>query len=165
MAFLSKEELKRAVDLCHIKKHRIYIVVESKLKTWAILCASCGSENECKWRLHASFLKKKNFWIVSRYDGPHTCLYEGLSRDHKHIGLKLIATVVRHIMEKDFSVNIEAIIASVKEQFGYTISHKKIWYGKQKTLVDIYGEWNISYMKLPYYMAALQNANCGTIVY
>ena len=31
-------------------------------------------------------------------------------------------------------------------------------------MVDIYGEWEPSYAKLPYYMAALQYANPGTVV-
>ena len=67
-------------------------------------------------------------------------------------------------MEKDPSINIKAIIASIKEQFGCTISYKKAWYEKLKALVDIYREWDISYMKLPYFMAVLPNANHGTIV-
>ena len=55
-------------------------------------------------------------------------------------------------------------MTTVNDQFQYTVSYRKAWCGKHKALVDIYGEWEPSYAKLPYYMAALQHTKSDTIV-
>ena len=109
-------------------------------------------------------LKKYRYFQIIKYKGPHTCLFTELHRDHKYISGRMIGTLVQHIIEKDLGVRVEAIVATVNDQFQYTVSYKKVWCEKQNVLVDIYGEWELSYAKLYYYMAALQHANLDIVV-
>ena len=164
LMFESKDYVRRAIDLYHIMKHRTYNVVQSHLKLWSIRCASLDNVQNYKWRLRAALLKKHGYFQITKYEGPHTCLFTGLSRDYKHVSGRMINTLVRHIIEKDLGVKVEAIVSAVNNQFQYTVSYRKAWCEKQKALVDIYGEWEPSYAKLPYYMTALQYANPGTVV-
>ena len=76
----------------------------------------------------------------------------------------MIGTLVRHIIEKNLDVKVKAIMATINKQFQYAVSYRKALYRKQKALIDIYGEWKLSYANLLYYMVTLQNANLGTIV-
>ena len=138
--FESKDYVRRAVDLYHIMKHRTYNVVQSHSKFWSVRCASSDNVQHCKWRLRAALLKKYGYFQITKYEGPHTCLFTGLSRDHKHVSGRMISTLVRHIVEKDPDVKVEAIVAAVNDQFQYTVSYRKAWCGKHKALVDIYGE-------------------------
>lgn len=149
LLFTSKDELKRACEIYHIKKHCIYNVVESKKSFWSIKCASLSNAQSCQWRLRATKLKKHGFFEITRYKGPHSCLFSNLTRDHKHISSRVISYAIRHIVEKDPSINIEAIIANVAEQFHYRVSYSKAWHGKQKALIDIFGEWKPSFTCLP----------------
>ena len=162
--FENKDYVRRSVDLYHIMKHQTYNVVQSHSKLWSIRCASSDNAQNYKSRLRATLLKNYGYFQITKYEGPHTCLFTGLSRDHKHVGGKMISTLVRHIVEKDPGVKVEAIVTAVNDQFQYTVSYRKAWCGKHKALVDIYGEWEPSYAKLPYYMAAFQYANPGTVV-
>ena len=164
LMFESKDYVRRAVDLYHIMKHRTYNVVQSHSKLWSVRCASSDNAQNCKWRLRTVLLKKYGYFQITKYKGPHTCLFTRLNRNHKHVSGRMIGTLVRHIVKKDPGVKVEAIVATVNDQFQYTVSYRKVWSGKQKILVDIYGEWEPSYAKLPYYMAALQHANPGTVV-
>ena len=145
LMFQSKDELKRAVDLYHIRKHQTYNVIQSHSKLWSIRCASSHTKQECKWRLHAVILKKYGYFQITRYESYHTCLFTGLSWDHKHISGRMIGTLVRHIIEKDPDVRVAAIVATVNDQFQYIVSYRKAWCEKQKVLIDIYGEWESSY--------------------
>ena len=113
----SKDYVRRTVDLYHIMKHRTYNVVQSHSKLWSVRCASSDNTQNYKWRLRAALLKKYGYFQITKYEDPHTCLFMGLSRDHKHVSGKMISTLVRHIVEKDPDVKVEAIVATVNDQF------------------------------------------------
>ena len=85
-------------------------------------------------------LKKYGYFQITKYEDPHTCLFTGLSQVHKYVSGRMIGTLVRYIIEKDPDVKVEAIMATVNDQFQYTVSYRKAWCRKQKALVDIYGE-------------------------
>ena len=70
-------------------------------------------------------LKKYEYFQITKYEGPHTCLFTGLSRDHKHVSGRMIGILVQHIVEKDPGVKVEAIVAAVNDQFQYTVSYRK----------------------------------------
>ena len=67
-------------------------------------------------------------------------MFKRLSRDHKFVSGRIIGILLRYVIEKDPDIKVEAIVATVNKQFQYTVSYEKVWYKKQKALIDIYGE-------------------------
>ena len=117
LMFESKDYVRRVVDLYYIMKHRTYNVVQSYSKLWSVRCASSNNVQNYKWRLHAVLLKKYGYFQIIKYEDPHTCLFTGLNRDHKYVSRRMIGTLVRYIVEKDPDVKVEAIMATVNDQF------------------------------------------------
>ncbi|CAH9112394.1 unnamed protein product [Cuscuta epithymum] len=106
-------------------------------------------------------------FIVVRYPGPHsdTCVGNNDRDDHVAITSDFIARDVIDLIRTDPSLKVHTIIELLKEKYGYTVSYKCTWLGKQKAIDEIFGGWEKSYSELPYFMAALQHSNLKAIVH
>ncbi|XP_016169146.1 uncharacterized protein LOC107611766 [Arachis ipaensis] len=60
-----------------------------------------------------------------------------------------IADVISPLVEADPSIKIKSIIAEVQSRFNYTVSYRKAWLAKQKSVAKIIGDWKVSYQTLP----------------
>ncbi|XP_022734079.1 uncharacterized protein LOC111287669 [Durio zibethinus] len=143
LIFQDKAELKRAVQLFSIKRHKKYEVVEIK-KIWSLGCKR-HRESGCKWRLRAYQCKSHELFEITQYDAPHIYVYPRLSHDHPQLDSNLLAHEIESQVKVEPSITIVALNAKVKDKFSYDVSYKKMWHAKQKVITNVFDDWDISY--------------------
>ncbi|XP_016690573.1 uncharacterized protein [Gossypium hirsutum] len=59
---------------------------------------------------------------------------------------------------------VSDLIVEIRTRYGYCVSYRKAWNGKQKAIAELYGDWDKSYNDLPNLLAAMQQYVPGTVV-
>ncbi|GFZ05385.1 hypothetical protein Acr_17g0009570 [Actinidia rufa] len=59
---------------------------------------------------------------------------------------------------------IASIVENIKNHSGFAVSYKKAWLGRTKAIAMVFGDWDLSYEKLPKFMRTLELRNPGTAV-
>lgn len=162
MMFESKIELKNVVKRYSILHHQNFEVVETNKRIWSIRCLK-HSEG-CKWRLRAICSKKHGRFEITKYDGPHSCVYARLSQDHSQLDSNLIASEVRSVIKENPSVNIKTLQNIILQKYSYFVHYWKVWDGKRKAIINVFGDWDESYNLLPKFLNILELTNPGTQV-
>ena len=109
-------------------------------------------------------VKDTYFFAINKYKGPHTCVNPCLNRDHQQLDSNLIVDHIKAMIKAQFTLPVAAIQATIMEKFGYEISYKKALVGKHKALAILFGDFHKSYVELPRFFMALEQANPGCVV-
>ncbi|RYQ87253.1 uncharacterized protein LOC107614662 [Arachis ipaensis] len=72
-----------------------------------------------------------------------------ISQNHSKLDSNTIAEAMKPLVESDPSIKIKFIIAEVQTRFNYTISYRKAWLVKQKSIAKVFDGWKESYEVLP----------------
>ena len=57
---------------------------------------------------------------ITKYTGPHTCVYPKLSQDHSQLDFTFIAREVQNVVQSDHTISIVAH-QIVKDKVGYNV--------------------------------------------
>ncbi|RYQ94230.1 hypothetical protein Ahy_B08g089108 [Arachis hypogaea] len=90
-----------------------------------------------------------DYTVYERYNDKHTCTMGTILQDDAKLESDTIADVISPLVEADPSIKIKSIIAEVQSRFNYTVSYRKAWLAKQKSVAKIIGDWKVSYQTLP----------------
>ncbi|RYR66691.1 hypothetical protein Ahy_A03g012753 [Arachis hypogaea] len=130
----------RVLDLegnCHygmkdytIRRGADYRVYESEPLKFYVKCTEYMSG--CDWLIRVSMVRRKYCWVITRYNGSHTCTRVTISQDHSKLDSNTIAEAINPLVKADPSIKVKSIIAEVQLKFNYTISYCKVWLAKQK---------------------------------
>lgn len=60
-----------------IKKYHTYKVEKMAAKYVEVKCAKF--ENGCNWNVNVYLKKNYNMWMITKYDGDHTCVSSPIS--------------------------------------------------------------------------------------
>ncbi|TYK18257.1 uncharacterized protein E5676_scaffold411G001980 [Cucumis melo var. makuwa] len=71
---------------------------------------------------------------------------------------------IQNIVRADPSVTVSVLMEMIKQQYGYMVKYRRVWQAKRKALVVVFGDWDKSYNKLPYWLSAVVHYNPGTRV-
>ncbi|GFZ08616.1 hypothetical protein Acr_20g0004240 [Actinidia rufa] len=93
--------------------------------------------HDCPWKLRACLKKQHGFFEIKQYPGPHTCLHGMESLDHRNINSTFIAHLIKTQVAEDPGWKIASIVENVKNHSGFTISYKKAWLGRTKTIAMV----------------------------
>uniref|UniRef100_A0A2N9EMX7 Transposase MuDR plant domain-containing protein n=1 Tax=Fagus sylvatica TaxID=28930 RepID=A0A2N9EMX7_FAGSY len=110
MLFNNKDELQFAVRAYSIDKNQSYKVSESSMVKWATYCS------KCEWYLRACNYKKKEYWEIAIYNGPHTCTSRTVTNDGKMMNSKFIERQIHHLVKIDPAAKLKLLIGEVKER-------------------------------------------------
>ncbi|XP_057733914.1 uncharacterized protein LOC130949110 [Arachis stenosperma] len=77
---------------------------------------------------------------------------------------KKVADAIRPLVETDPSIKVKSIIAEVQSRFNYTISYRKAWLAKQKSIANVFGGWEDSYQALPWWLSVMVQKMPGSVV-
>ena len=160
LRFIDKAELQTAVKQYSVERHHEFKVIESNPNLWHVKCKS--KDSGCQWMLRG--IKRHNFFEISRYTGPHTCLSAMMSQDHSGLDSTLIANEIRDLVKEIPTIAIAGLGAVIKNKYNYTPSYRKLWDAKQKAIAMLFGDWDMSYQLLPKWLHAVQTFNPGTWV-
>ena len=162
LRFESKEDLQYAVKRYAICRNQHLVVCESEPQLWAVRCKKW--QEGCNWRLRACRRKSHGMFEITKYAGPHTCVYPKLSQDHSQLDSTLIAREIQNVVQRDHTTSIATLHQIVKDKFGYDVHYRRIWEAKRKAMLRVFGDWDESYQALPKWMNILQLTNPGTKV-
>ncbi|RVW25044.1 hypothetical protein CK203_114054 [Vitis vinifera] len=160
LRFESKEDLQYAVKRYAICRNQHLVVCESEPQLWAVRCKKW--QEGCNWRLRACRRKSHGMFEITKYAGPHTCVYPKLSQDHSQLDSTLIAREIQNVVQRDHTTSIATLHQIVKDKFGYDVHYRRIWEAKRKTMLRVFGDWDESYQALSKWMNILQLTNPGT---
>ncbi|RYR11136.1 hypothetical protein Ahy_B05g079621 [Arachis hypogaea] len=134
MEFGSRESMISAIKSYTISRGVDYTVYESKPQTFYAKCKGYGA---------------------GRYNGKHTCTMGTISQDHAKLDSDTITDAIRPLVKTNPSIKVKSVIAEVQDRFNYTVSYRKAWLAKQKTIVKVFGDWKVSYQTLPVWLKAM----------
>ncbi|KAJ9672503.1 hypothetical protein PVL29_025922 [Vitis rotundifolia] len=160
LRFESKEDLQYAVKRYAICRNQHLVVCESEPQLWAVRCKKW--QEGCNWRLRACRRKSHGMFEITKYAGPHTCVYPKLSQDHSQLDSTLIAREIQNVVQRDHTTSIATLHQIVRDKFGYDVHYKRIWEAKRKAMLRVFGDWDESYQALPKWLNILQLTNPGT---
>ncbi|XP_061341101.1 uncharacterized protein LOC133287485 [Gastrolobium bilobum] len=90
--FRSKSEMQHAVKLYCMKAHRTAVVAKSDDRRFVMKCRH--HNDGCPWYVRALLPKNGNTWVVSKWVKEHTCLNQGLTRDHRQLDSDVICATI-----------------------------------------------------------------------
>ncbi|CAH9112065.1 unnamed protein product [Cuscuta epithymum] len=163
--FDKKEQVINMVSLYSIKRNQFYRVLESDKHKWVAECKR-KKDHDCTWRIrgtkkHASL----DMFTDVCYPRRHSVTYVGNNDNDDHVAITsdFIIRDVIDLIRTDPSLKVQTIIELLKEKYGYRVSCRRTWLGKQRVINEIFGGWEKSYSELSYFMAALQHFNMGKL--
>ena len=163
MQFEDKNAVKNVVKQYAMRCSREYEVKESNAHNWLVVCRNADSG--CGWRVRATQRKRLgDGWEITRYGGPHSCLSRAISLDHRQLDSSFICSCIIDQVKNDPSKSISSIITEIHSWMHFKPSYKKAWEAKQKAIAQIWGDWDESYRRLPYLLAAIKHFNPGSVV-
>ncbi|RYQ80103.1 hypothetical protein Ahy_Scaffold1g106732 isoform J [Arachis hypogaea] len=157
MEYRSRKSVVAAIRSFTISRGVDYDVFESEPQTFYAKCKMYG--RGCDWLIRASLIRRKGCWEIRRYNGRHTCTIGTISQDHSKLDSDTVAEAIRPLVESDPSIKVKSIIAEVQSRFNYTISYRKAWLAKQKSVALVFGDWEESYQALPWWLSVAQDGN------
>ncbi|XP_057745636.1 uncharacterized protein LOC130963549 [Arachis stenosperma] len=162
MEYSSRKTVVAAIRSYTIARGVDYDVYESEPHTFYAKCKMYA--RGCDWLIRASLIRKKGCWEIRRYNGRHTCSMGVISQDHSKLDSDTVAEAIRPLVETDPSIKVKSIIAEVQSRFNYTISYRKAWLAKQKSIAKVFGDWEESYQALPWWLSVMVQKMPGSVV-
>ncbi|XP_015961255.1 uncharacterized protein LOC107485255 [Arachis duranensis] len=153
MEYSSRKSVVAAIRRYTIVRGVDYDVYESEPQTFYAKCKMYG--RGCDWLIRASLIRKKDCWEIRRYNGRHTCTMGAISQDHSKLDSDTVANSIMPLVETDPSIKVKSIIAEVQSRFNYTISYRKAWLAKQKSIAKVFGGWDDLYQALPWWLSVM----------
>ncbi|XP_025673420.1 uncharacterized protein [Arachis hypogaea] len=136
MEFSSREAIIKAMNEYTLRRSVDYRVYESEPLTFYAKCTQYGSG--CDWLIRVSMINRKYCWVIRRYNDSHTCTRTTISQDHSKLDSNTIAKAIKPLIKVDPSLKVKSVIAEVQSKFNYTISYRKAWLAKQKSVEKIF---------------------------
>ncbi|GMP55895.1 hypothetical protein CsSME_00020566 [Camellia sinensis var. sinensis] len=192
MVFVDKKQLLHAVKLYHATNNREYKVVTSKRDLWVSACKHDCSWwlHASLSRKHGLFeikqyrgphhclyprMNRDHTNISSSYIASHILGQVAVSIKNKCLHIytylfvysvhtQIIQLIFDCRMQNEPDMPIKNVIEDIKKTMNYSISYKKAWHARAKTIKMVFSDWDESYRQLPKFMHALQTSNLGTIV-
>ncbi|XP_016167818.1 uncharacterized protein LOC107610261 [Arachis ipaensis] len=163
MEFSSREAIIKAMNEYTLRRSVDYRVYESEPLTFYAKCTQYGSG--CDWLIRVSMINRKYCWVIRRYNDSHTCTRTTISQDHSKLDSNTIAKAIKPLIKVDPSLKVKSVIAEVQSKFNYTISYRKAWLAKQKSVEKIFEGWEASYEALPIWFEAMCHKEPSAVVH
>ncbi|KAH1215601.1 hypothetical protein GmHk_13G036700 [Glycine max] len=139
----SKQAAVNVIKQFHFMHSFNFDVVENKSDKYVVMCNQYG--NGCYWRARVSFSKIRKRLELKKLNCIYTCTNSTISQDHVRLDSSVIAHNIVHLVKTNPSIKIKTLIVDMHQRFGYTVSYKKAWTTKQKSLEMTFGSWEQSY--------------------
>ncbi|XP_058756461.1 uncharacterized protein LOC131629695 [Vicia villosa] len=157
--FRSKEACIMAIKRFHMANNVDFKIDRANVERYKIKCRN----TDCGFRLHASYRKRSDSWVIRYISQDHTCVNTNVSQDHRKLSYDIICQEILPLVDKDPSLKVKTIISHIVATYNYTPSYRKAWLAKTKAIEIVYGNWEDSYKRLPRFLYALQIYAPGTV--
>ncbi|XP_020978010.1 uncharacterized protein LOC110271430 [Arachis ipaensis] len=161
--FSSRKAVIKAMKEYTLRRSVDYQVYESESLTFYAKCTQYGSG--CDWLIRVSMISRKYCWVIRRYNSSHTCTRATISQDHSKLDSNTIVEAIKPLVEADPSLKVKSVIAEVQSKFNYTVSYRKTWLAKQKSVEKIFGGWEAPYEALPIWFETMCHKESSAVVH
>ncbi|KAH1105604.1 hypothetical protein J1N35_009372 [Gossypium stocksii] len=162
MRFPTKDAVLSAIKHYNIKQSVDYKVLVTTPTKYVGKCIMFGQG--CNWSIRAAFMKRNQIREVRKYNGPRTCRVERISQDHTKLDSNVIRDFIVPLVKENLPISVLDLIVEIRTRYGYCVSYRKAWNGKQKAIAELYGDWDKSYNDLPNLLAAMQQICSGSCI-
>ncbi|CAL1399124.1 unnamed protein product [Linum trigynum] len=142
--FHSKQAAQVAMKHYALQRNFQYNVVESLPSIWKIRCLM-HKEDKCPWMVQFGCREMGGDWSVRKVELVHTCSSTTQPTDHRHLDVDVISEAVKHLVRAQPNLSVLTVQAELKDKFNMQVTYKKAWYGKQRALEKLHGNWEESY--------------------
>ncbi|CAI9098943.1 OLC1v1035682C1 [Oldenlandia corymbosa var. corymbosa] len=141
--FQNRDEVETAIEDWRIHHNRQYNVTISGGKSWAAERTTRRMEtlirqSTCAWRMRAS-LQKNDLWQIVSWVDRHNCVGITRENDHHNLKSKLIAKLIRRVVETDPGFKVKSIRDAVNKAYNVDVKYKKAWHERRKAIEACYG--------------------------
>ncbi|XP_055960970.1 uncharacterized protein LOC130015237 [Mercurialis annua] len=116
----------------------------------------------CNLWLRATLLQKTNTWTLTKYNGPHIWDMLVSTRNHINFGIIQIADFIKTQVLGQRDIRIKTLMAGILKSLGLTLPYKRVWYGKERAISSVYGDWEYNYTQITKFMDNLVLVNPGS---
>ncbi|XP_050235000.1 uncharacterized protein LOC126683191 isoform X2 [Mercurialis annua] len=159
MTFSSRDAVRACAVTYSVDNGREFQSCRTTLKTLVLVCKH---KEICPWWLRATLLKKTNTWTLTKYIGPHICDMQVSVRHHRNFGIAQIANYIKTQVLGQRDIRIKTLIAGLLEFTGVALLYKRVWYGKERAISSVYGDWEYNYSQLTKFMDNVVKVNPGS---
>jgi len=135
-------QIKRGNSVYHqTLSHHQWIQLQcGKIEPHLYVARCIHYNNGCQWCLRASYRKIIHHWEIKSIDGTHTCFSTLISQDHYNLDSTQIVSIVFHLVRTNPSIRIKSLVVDIKSRYGYTVTYRRAWIAKEKTITMEYGD-------------------------
>ncbi|WRX16640.1 Transposase [Theobroma cacao] len=159
--FLSKAELKRALNMLVIKEK-----FEIRVKRSCKACYEVGCKDKaCKFSVRATKLPDRGeYWKFLTFHKVHTCTVDGLRGRFPTTSAKMIGELMSHkIRANGVALRPKDIICEMRVQWELEFLYGKAWQAKEYTKRLVFDPSEESFQLLPSYFYMLKQENPGIV--
>ncbi|CAL1408570.1 unnamed protein product [Linum trigynum] len=142
--FHSKQAAQMAIKHHALQRNFQYGVVESSPSIWKVRCLRHKDDN-CPWMVRFGCRDVGGEWTVRKSKLVHSCSSTTQPTDHRHLDVDMISEAVKHLVRAQPNLSVLTVQAELKDKFNMQVTYKKAWYGKQRALEKLHGNWEESY--------------------
>jgi len=62
-----------------------------------------------------------------------------------------IVSIIFHLVRANPSIHIKSLVVDIKSRYRYTVTYRRAWIAKEKTITMEYGDWDQSYNEVPWW--------------
>nr|XP_020149468.2 uncharacterized protein LOC109734680 [Aegilops tauschii subsp. strangulata] len=160
--FESMVDCRNAVTTYCILTENSYEVDRSEPGRFTVHCPY----DRCRWRLHASTMRKSKLIQIKSNPHGHTCPPGGGGGKNKSKLAKTrwVADAILDWVRETPTIGPTALHGKLFEKYKINVQYMKIFYAKERALDRINGPWNESFQLLYTFKAEVETASPGSIV-
>jgi hypothetical protein len=98
----------------------------------------------------------KGIWKIRTNSLEHS-YFDGATRaDHSQMSSRMIADIVKNRLRHNLEMTVKEARGLVKQKFPIVQpNYNKLWRGRELTIADLFGSWELSYEMLSSLLAAI----------
>ena len=156
--FPNKHAVQTAITNYAVSISREYKAKRSNPGCVKVVCVQPNCPGRIRATQRAEIMEE--FEITVLVD--HTCqLLEPLTR-HRNVGAAYVAEKVHHLVSKDISVGPKALMSTIADEVGFSITYSMVKHAKQKVIERMFGTFEEGYNYAPRLLHQIAEANSRT---
>ncbi|KAK9069470.1 hypothetical protein SSX86_011374 [Deinandra increscens subsp. villosa] len=124
--------------------------------------AICTNQ-ECKWRIHASVNQDGITFQVKTFVDTHSCIRSNKS-GNKLASQGWVASIVKDKLKSDGDVSPTELQKWIMKNYNVDVPYFKVFRGKEQAFNGLYGKWEDSFEKINAFKEELLSRNPGSVV-
>ncbi|XP_040245799.1 uncharacterized protein [Aegilops tauschii subsp. strangulata] len=160
VVFPSTVDCRNAVATYSIKAETEFSIMKSDPTRFTVKC----SYDRCKWRLHASSMRRSTLFQIKVNQHQHTCPSVNRSQRLRAAKRRWIADASMPWIRQNPSIGLKEIQMKLLEKYGVDVPYGRCYNGKQMALEKIYDKYSDSFQLLYSFKAEVERISPGSLV-